>query len=741
MTSPRLSTKLNRSQPNRAPHPPINSSNIALSTASASLPSRRIFSSPKPSSPSPSSSRSMTARSTHRSPSFRLAPVATAGTAASGVRSSRVLVAVFIVCALVSLSRVGVLDASRDAAAARRALAAAARGELHVVALDPRRWKKQQQNNLNPDNPPVAAVSDDDARAPAPALVAAAAREPAPVSVPDDGSVPASATKAAPRTQPQTQAPVQRTKPVRVATEAPVQVRAVTKPSANTGWTAADKPPIQPKKTEPRSTEAKTQPKEEAKPQVKAEPKQQPQQQPQQQPKLETKPPASIAKTQGNGSTPKRYLYIIDYWERLNNIHAAMRILIRLSRVSDFTLVEPFMYESMVMRRLSTPAQFAAIDLETQTASQYMNMDHLFDMGHLATFADFSTRYAKRSDGNGVLVSAALHVFWDDSEIPLPTDRANSLFECNDVFLKAGYKRDTIGWQIAPNFHARKALCVFGEKVPSKLPRDEYIKHLFATAEAGNSASGDITCPDCSSVVILNYRKHFFDSLPESSVDLEWLRSFPPSQFGLDLAATVKRKEMDGRPFVGIQYRTGRTLSRVREMANGHHETDGVREVVAREYRHWAFACADVLIDTAIEETRSLKKDKGMGKDADTRFFLASDMFNDGWKHGEYNNDETKIVMDDLAAYFSKRLGGLVTFDPAVVALKQDVAGLSAVADASICYSADRFVAHDTSSMGWYVGEARKEWMDIESRIEECPKPEHNTTSIAQIEAAIAKFT
>lgn len=234
-----------------------------------------------------------------------------------------------------------------------------------------------------------------------------------------------------------------------------------------------------------------------------------------------------------------------------------------------------------------------------------------------------------------------------------------------------------------------------------------------------------------------NYRKSFFDSLADPTTERQFMRPFGPSAFGMGIAQRIRHDIFHDAPYIAMQYRTGRTLTRLRDLAQGHSGDDGVREVVAAEYRTWLFSCAGMLIDAAHSQVSTVRAEYGLGAQREVGVFLASDMYNDGWKNGEYETEETRVIMADLQQHFERELPKLSTFDPARFGVTQDIMGLSAVVDASVTYAADRFIGHHSSSMAWYVGENRKVWRNVESTIVECSEPENNNSVVARIEQAV----
>lgn len=445
--------------------------------------------------------------------------------------------------------------------------------------------------------------------------------------------------------------------------------------------------------------------------------------------------------TTSQPSTRTRYLYVIDYWERLNNIHRAMRNLVRVATVANYTLVEPFMFESMVTQRLCTPAQFATARLQVQTASKYMNLTRAFAAGLYTTYDHFEQNVAKRTDGDGVLVDAAAYIFDNDTPFDVPPTEEDPFFDCENIFRALNYTYDDRkGWKIAPGLHAARPICINGIRERKDAPADSFMRAIYEKLEGNNDdiSTKAVVCPECTSLIVLNYRKHFIGRFG-FRVQLDRpSKPFPPSAFGMSLAAKWKVDVFDGQPYVAVQYRTGKTLTLFRDMAQWMHERPYVRDVVMADYRTWVFGCADKLINGALMEREALRKLTGIkGR---IPVFLASDMYNEGWKHGEYSGVFIKPIMEDLKQYVDRRFDGVVSFNPEIAGIEQDVMGLSAVGDAAIAFAADWFVTHAWSSMGQYVKENRAVWRNVGSRVVVCEEPDKNETIIRRINNALEEL-
>lgn len=423
-----------------------------------------------------------------------------------------------------------------------------------------------------------------------------------------------------------------------------------------------------------------------------------------------------------------------------------MRDLVALSIVANVTLVEPFMYESMALHRLCTPSAFRAAGLQPQPASAYLNVTHLARTRHFVPFASFARDVSNRAaaaDDDAITVSAALYFIWDvpratptpspsvQLQPPATADRA-LFFRCDSTFHGVPYNRTARGWQVAVGMYARHAVCFDGRgDWVRPVTSVQFLSRLFDTVRAMRpDEAGDTP----ASVVTINYRKYVLERLQRATESLPKLPPAPPSALGMRVATAVIARSFPDAPFVAIQLRTGRTMATLRHKAFPGRSWEGslargVVDAVNALFRRWVFDCADTLIDAALQRASELSGRDG-GRVA---FYLASDIYNDGWKNGEYETADTRDILDRVDAHFKERLAGrVVRFDPAVhEEVRQDVMGLSAVADISVAYLANAFVSHRLSTVGRHIADVRKQWRNASSVLCECPEP-HDDDIVSQ---------
>lgn len=435
--------------------------------------------------------------------------------------------------------------------------------------------------------------------------------------------------------------------------------------------------------------------------------------------------------------------------------------------MANITLVEPFMYESMVLKKLCTPEAFRRAGLIAQPVSKYLNVSHFMDTRHFIPYDDFFRTAASpvANDDGAIVVTAAVHFIWDNADdlgIPFPNAQNQSeptlFFPCDDAFRKVPYNQTSNGWLIEHGLYARHAVCMDGRgdwMRPTTLP--QFLSHLFRTvralpggehisnSERRNPARNENESSKPVSVVMINYRKYITERFQPTQQKLPQLAPAPPSAFGIQIATRLISQHFQDEPFVAIQFRTGRTMATLRHNAflnRGREDEFSIeaRATLNRLFRGWVFECADTLIDNALIQAARLstafKNPDGMQNKtamSNVAFYLASDIFNDGWKNGEYETSDTRLILNDVDTHFQNRLGRVIRFNPSAhTEITQDFMGLSAVADISVAYLSPAFVSHILSTVGRHVADVRSEWRDAKSVMCECPEPNLDSDLLTQ---------
>lgn len=118
----------------------------------------------------------------------------------------------------------------------------------------------------------------------------------------------------------------------------------------------------------------------------------------------------------------------------------------------------------------------------------------------------------------------------------------------------------------------------------------------------------------------------------------------------------------------------------------------------------WLDYAVGRLIAAAREAAREL--DDAGGKKA--RFYVASDLYNSGWKGGERCTVKSCATLEKVRERLQSELEGMYHFVPEEFDVTQDVMGMSGAVDAAVCYLAKRFVFVTPSNLGKWVAVQRR---------------------------------
>lgn len=405
-----------------------------------------------------------------------------------------------------------------------------------------------------------------------------------------------------------------------------------------------------------------------------------------------------------------RLVMVTDLWERMVNMQIALRVFVMYAISSDFTLVEPFVYESKVMNEYSLPEHYSDLGYKPQPISLYFDTRPLFDTGHFINHQSLREKVRLQENHDQFVINAAVLIPWD---APEKQHRGRLLYWCDDEFDKLmwDWPRSMYGRAIMPTFHVQRMLCLNPRLAASanKTCFDE----LFKFAHSGTK-NVKRACGDCVSVVFINYRKHLFKKMQVAKESWGALPGQVPRTLVMGeelkaLAGRVKKEMLGGRKYVGIQMRTGKAYSLLRAY-DKYFMLDAVENAA---FRKWLKVCSVKLVKRA----KALAGELGNG----TPFYLASDMLNEGWKGGEWASDEVRALLNDSMRYFEEELGNLHWFKPEKFGVTQDVMGVSGGVDAAVAYLADGFVYSKPSSLGLWVEMQRK---GMSNAVVDCDDPE-----------------
>lgn len=421
--------------------------------------------------------------------------------------------------------------------------------------------------------------------------------------------------------------------------------------------------------------------------------------------------PANLAAT--------RMMMVTDLWERMVNHQRAVCALVLYGLERDFTIVEPFMYESRSINEYSLPEQFREQGMKPQPLSLYFDMSPLFDTGRLMKHGAFRQRIRLQGEEPRFVVNAAVYIPWDEPE---ENHQSRSYYWCDEKFdtLRWKWKESEYGREIVPGFHVQRLLCLnpFHSMEKDSPADSQYFDGLFAIAEEGTKHLSR-QCEECISVMVINYRKHLWNGVePHEDRDKFLQKTYLSLLVGKEpqaVARRVAKEALGGKKYVGIQMRTGKAYSllgsyaRFKSLENGH-----------SIFEKWLKECSASLIRRAKKLAQELKGENEEG----VSFYIASDMINDGWKGGESASPEVEEMLNASFDQFKTELKDLHWFEPEKFGITQDAMGKSGLVDAAVVYFSDEFVYALPSSFGAWIGSLREQNQRPQPHVVDCMMPE-----------------
>lgn len=395
---------------------------------------------------------------------------------------------------------------------------------------------------------------------------------------------------------------------------------------------------------------------------------------------------------------------VLDFWERMVNIQTGLRRLVQLSVDSDFTVVEPFLYQSRATPQFSFPEQFLTANLTPQPASLYFRTETLLHTNRYITHEDFRRRFRVNEPVHNArktrFVLNAIVIFkWDMAH----SDRRMSphgypFYWCDEELKKNGLvRRKGQGYALISNVLVQRAVCFSVKSTTS--PARFYpviFRRLFQFVRSGTQTVST-PCGNCVAIAFMNYRKHAFTGFVSDMNSLPFFQMSPPldvGNFPRRLARKVQRRLLEGQRYVAVQIRTGKAYTLLakkerRMMAAG---------MVFRKhemFEHWLGDCIKAVTREVVHQRQALGEASVV--------YVASDMYNDGWRGGELCPMEVANLIKVAKKKLKKELGIVRYFEPWVYSIRQDLMGMAGLVDAAVSLDADRFIYSTPSNFGTWI--------------------------------------
>lgn len=431
---------------------------------------------------------------------------------------------------------------------------------------------------------------------------------------------------------------------------------------------------------------------------------------------------------------PNNYILVLDYWERMINIQSALQRLVHLGVENNFTVVEPYIYNSKVSLSYSLPEHFYNQGMLPQPVSLYYNTKGLYNTNHYTDYAEIRENFHLRNQSkpdtysmNPVVIQAAVIVDWGSDRFT--TNKNNnrqrrkisnlteqSFWWCDKALRRYGMERSEFGYKMSGEFHVERGVCFRASTTmqPSKFGV-KFFHKLYEFIRDGTRTS-ERFCNTCTAVAFVNYRKHLFSGFTGRAGEKPFSQKITPlsvSEHGINLADRIREEELGGRKYIALQMRTGKAYSvfrndEERRILNG--------EKVKKDemFERWLSNCVQMMI----EEVKQIRKKIGRN----VGVYMGSDMYNEGWRGGEECLPRGCLALEKAKEVIRRDLGKVIVFDPRKYGIRQDDMGIAGVADAAMCVRANGFVFARPSNFGKWIHEQRamqgsvKETMAVDCR-------------------------
>ena len=416
--------------------------------------------------------------------------------------------------------------------------------------------------------------------------------------------------------------------------------------------------------------------------------------------------------------TSNNYILVLDYWERMINIQSALQRLVYLGVESNFTVVEPYIYNSKVSLSLSLPEHFHKEGLLPQPASLYYNTKGLYNTNHYTDYVEIRENFrlinqskASIYNVNPIIIQAAVIIDWDSGYSRVDKSKSTKrktisnntqpFWWCDDKLRLYGMKRSEFGYTMGGEFHVERGVCLRASTTmyPSKFGV-KFFEELYQFIR-DDTRRRKRACNTCKAVAFVNYRKHLFSGFIGRVGERRFSQKITPlsvSENGMKLADRIREEELNGRKYIALQMRTGKAYSVFRN--------DEQRRILNGEkvnndemFERWLSGCVEMVVGEVKRMRTKIGRNVGV--------YMGSDMYNGGWRGGEECLPRGCIALEKAKQVIERNLGKVIVFDPRKYGIRQDDMGMAGVADAAMCVKADGFVFSKPSNFGKWIHEQR----------------------------------
>lgn len=390
-----------------------------------------------------------------------------------------------------------------------------------------------------------------------------------------------------------------------------------------------------------------------------------------------------------------RYVMLLDCWERMINIQTALHRLLHIAIDANFTLVEPYVYQSKISLSYSLPEMFTVKNLTPQPASLYFQTHYFLLTNHYILFSTLRKLFINSCHSSHIIIQAAIFFDWQSPNTSITPTSNTHIYMCDHRISHLPLSPLHNARSLTPTTHIRHAICIPPTITMSPITfNNTLFEQIFALAGSANFTPQ--TAP--LTIALFNYRKHAFSGFTSPLRQQPHTQKVPPlsiASYPHHLASQIQAQTFSNRPYIAAHFRAGKPFVQfsnwqaLQNIAQKPHAPNISHAVFA----NWSLSCATRL-------AYRLRKAQVVTK---MPVYLASDLFNDGWKGGESAPHDVLPILDQVRSI----LMPFHRFQPLAFELTQDRMGISAAVDAAVCVRSNWFMFVAPSNFGTWIAEQR----------------------------------
>ncbi|KAA8498918.1 hypothetical protein FVE85_6503 [Porphyridium purpureum] len=399
-----------------------------------------------------------------------------------------------------------------------------------------------------------------------------------------------------------------------------------------------------------------------------------------------------------------RFVLLFDAWERIYNMRKALVEVLVCAQEADYNLVVPFVFEAKIQAQMKLPPDFVKRGLSVGTLDDYFSVVHLKrTFGHVIDYDSWAVRssvFLKANTWQHVSIIDAVVVFvWGPEAVraggkgggelawKCDMEEAATYFKDQSVFPS---ERNALGfYALSEHVWAAALLCTSHAAVRrmnnAKAALDAYFELAQQLSPRSQASVPAADVP--TTIAMLNFRKQSFIVNLTAEQEGAMKRAHDALVFSESAYhradRMLERKQLNPANVVAIHLRVGRAMQ---ELSLNNYDPDG------EKVYEWGTSCIKRLAQEAKKVASS-----------STRFYLATDLLNNGMKGGENprNKEVQSKVLNILDKLHESFPGASYVTDQDLQELLLDEGaprmermGTASMLDYAVCVRAGHFISH-----------------------------------------------